>query len=566
MASMSVETAARPVHVLAAEAGSDRVGEAAGLVHAAGRHARSHVLAGARRGPAGEAGRVERLRQELALAAEAVAEALADDGTLLLVDAHAALAVPEMMRVLLDERSRGWDEAWSHVQQTVRARLGCPDTEAGPGWEVSLLERECPRLLELAYEINRRHLDAAEELRPGDVAHRRRVSLFREGGTKRLCLATLGVVGSGRAEVAPPWAGEAGRALADVRELRGGVVVPRPTPIDGRRWLVETRPALAAALTLALGEGWPREPDVLARLESLAFEPAFRGAFRSARRAARERLAELLRASLGLETDPDALVDVRLGSLRGRERPLLNVLGVVREHLRIAAGGWTPPAPRTVVIARETGAAGPGVERVLEVARAVARVVNDDERARGTLRVAVLGECPEPTARLLVAAADLSNQPGTAGSGAAGTRALALALGGALTLGTRDGTVRELESAVGAENLFLFGLASRETRAWSEGRFYRPQDVYAIDPLVRLSLDALVSSRYAPSPGAFDWVREWLLDPHDPWLVLADLGAYVHRQDEALAEFADPRAFTEKAIFTVARCRRFWADPRSLGS
>jgi starch phosphorylase len=259
-------------------------------------------------------------------------------------------------------------------------------------------------------------------------------------------------------------------------------------------------------------------------------------------------------------------VDVRLGSLRGRERPLLNVLGVVREHLRITAGGWTPPAPRTVVIAREAGPAGPGVERVLEVVRAVARVVNGDERARGALRVAVLGECPEPTARLLVAAADVSNQPGTAGAGAAGTRALALALGGALTLGTRDGTVRELESALGAENLFLFGLAPRETRAWSEGRFYRPQDVYALDPLVRLSLEALVSSRYAPAPGAFDWVREWLLDPHDPWLALADLGSYVHRQDEALAEFADPRAFTEKAVFTVARCRRFWADPRSLGA
>jgi starch phosphorylase len=251
--------------------------------------------------------------------------------------------------------------------------------------------------------------------------------------------------------------------------------------------------------------------------------------------------------------------------LRGRERPLLNVLGIVREHLRITAGGWTPPAPRTVVIAREGGAASPGVERVLEVARAVAEVVNRDERARGALRVAVLGECPEPTVRLLAGAADLSNQPGTAGSGAAGTRALAFALGGAVTLGTRDGTVRELENALGAENLFLFGLAPRETRAWSAGHVYRPQDVYAIDPLVRLSLDALVSPRYAPTPGAFDWVREWLLDPHDPWLVLADLGAYVHRQDEALAEFADPRAFTEKAILTLARGRRFWAKTGDRG-
>jgi starch phosphorylase len=190
----------------------------------------------------------------------------------------------------------------------------------------------------------------------------------------------------------------------------------------------------------------------------------------------------------------------------------------------------------------------------------VADAINRDERARKALSVAVLPACDDETTRLLAAAADLSNQPGTAGSGAAGPRALALAANGALTLGTRDGAVRELAEAVGKENLFLFGLDLLETHAWREGRVYRPQDVYAIDPLVRLSLDALVSTRYAPAPAAFAWVREELLDRQDPWLVLADLGSYLHRQDEALAEFADPRAFTEKAILTVGRARKFWVD------
>jgi starch phosphorylase len=270
-----------------------------------------------------------------------------------------------------------------------------------------------------------------------------------------------------------------------------------------------------------------------------------------------------------LETDPEALVDVRLGSLRGRERLLLGVLGLVREHLRITAGGWTPPAPRTVVIAREEGPMGPRVERRLEAARAVARVINDDERARAVLRVAVLPEASPATGHLLAAAADISNQPGTAGSGAAGARALGFAVNGAVTLGTRDGTVREIEHAVGTENLFLFGLGPLEARAWRDGRVYRPKDVYAIDPLVRRALDELLSERYAPEPGALDWgaldwVREWLLDENDPWLVLADFGEYVHRQDEALAEFADPRTFTEKAILTLGRSRRFWADSLEL--
>jgi starch phosphorylase len=326
----------------------------------------------------------------------------------------------------------------------------------------------------------------------------------------------------------------------------------------------DANPALGAALTLALGDRWQRDPEALADLEPLAFEAAFRGAFRKARRANREALGRLLSLAGGVETDPEALVDVRLGTLRSRERPLLTVLGLVREHLRIAAGGWTPPAPRTVVVAREAGASGPGAERLLRVVRVVADAINRDERARAALRVAVLPDCPEPTVRALAAGADLSNQPGSAGSRAAGAHAIGFAMNGAVTLGTRDGTVRELAEAVGADTLFVFGLGPLEARAWREGRVYRPQDVYTIDPLVRLCVDALVSTRYAPEPGAFDWVRQSLLDEHDPWLVLADLGSYVHVQDEALAEFADPRAFTEKAILNVARCRRFWVDQLSL--
>jgi starch phosphorylase len=213
-----------------------------------------------------------------------------------------------------------------------------------------------------------------------------------------------------------------------------------------------------------------------------------------------------------------------------------------------------------VVLARAAEAAAEDGEPIVALLQAVAAAINRDPRVEGALRVAVLPACEEDELRRLAGAADLSNQPGTAGSGAAGARALGLAANGAVTLGTADGTVRELVEVLSAENVFLFGLGPLETRAWREGRVYRPQDVYAIDPLVRLSLDALLSSRYAPEPGAHDWIRRELLDEHDPWLVIADLGAYIHRQDEALAEFAHPRAFTEKAIVTLARARRFWVD------
>jgi starch phosphorylase len=365
--------------------------------------------------------------------------------------------------------------------------------------------------------------------------------------------------------MASPWGeGPVGEIMAHLNEARDGAVRPRPTQVSARRWLDEGNPAMTRILTLALGERWRSEPETLDELETLAFDPAFRGAFRSARRANRERLAGHLRDTLGLETDTDALVDLTLGVRDGRERLILVVLGLIREHLRITAGGWTPPAPRTVVIGCRSGAGDPYAVRALAVAEAVADVVNRDPAARPVLRVAVLPECSDPALLEIAAAADLSNQSSTAGSGSAGTRALALSVNGAVTLGTRDGTVREIEEAVGEENMFLFGLGPHEARAWREGRVYRPRDVYTIDPLVRRALDELVSTRYAPEPGAHDWVKDSLLDPVDPWLVLADFGEYVHRQDEALAEFADPRTFTEKAILTLGRSRRFWSRPLEL--
>jgi starch phosphorylase len=545
-----------PVHVVAAEAGSERAAELALALRAGGHAVREHVLPPA---VASEAGDAERLRRELHLVVGAVRDALADGGTLVLADERVSLAVPQMLRVLLDERGLGWDEAWARTRSATVSRFGSPKSEPGrPFWLVSFLEKEEPRLLELLFEINRRHLDEVGALWPGDDQRRRRLSLFREGEGRRLRPGPLAVIGSVHADVATPWEGPAAETLADLAVLRGKALRARPTPVFARRWLAEGNPALAELLALTLGERWAHDPSVFSRLEALAFDPAFRGAFRAARRTNRERLAARLRDAAGVDIHPDSLVDVRLGAMAPHERPLLSVLGLVREHLRLTAGGWTPPAPRTVVLARVAEAAGPGGERLARLMRSVADAVDRDEKARPALRVVVLPACDDETTQLLAAAADLSSQPGTAGSGAAGARALGFAVNGAVTLGTRDGAVRELEEAAGAENLFLFGLGPVEAHAWREGHVYRPQDVYAIDPLVRLSLDALVSTRYAPAPGAFDWVRQELLDQRDPWLVLADLGSYLHRQDEALAEYADPRAFTEKAILTLARARRFW--------
>jgi starch phosphorylase len=545
------------LHVVAMESGLDRAAELVPAARRSGRTVVGHVL----RPPLAGEPEAARLGDEQALLRAAARECLDDEGVLLLADERGALVVPEAMRVLLDERGLGWDDAWARVGASTIARFGSPKSEPSrPFWTVPFLEAADPRLLEIVYEINRRHLDVVEARWPGDVDRRRRLSIVREGDPKRLRPGVIAILAARRADVATPWDGPAGEILADLAVLCSRTLHSRPTPVFVRSWLHDANPELGRLLTDTVGRGWAKDPSALGRLEGLAFDAGFRSRFRDLRRASRERLGTHLRAHAGIETSPEALVDVRVGALGAHERPLLTALWLVREHLRLATGGWRPPAARTVVVARSAEAAGDGSDRVVALLEAVAVAINVDPRVEDALRVAVLPACEEDELRRLAGCADLSSQPGTAGSGAAGARALGLAVNGAVTLGTADGTVRELVEVVSAENVFLFGLGPLETRAWREGRVYRPQDVYAIDPLVRLSLDALLSTRYAPFPGAHDWVRHELLDEHDPWLVIADFGAYIHRQDEALAEFADPRAFTEKAVITLARARRFWVD------
>src|SRR6185436_19919975 len=327
-------------------------------------------------------------------------------GTLLLADERGAIAIPERMRILLDEQQLGWDEAWARTGASLVARFGSPHSEPSrPYWTIAHLEREQPRLLEILYEINRRHLDAVEAAWPGDGGRRRRLSLIRETTPRRLRLGQLAIVACGRTTIAAPWDGPAGEILADFGALRGAALADDSTAVFARRFVVDSNPKLAALLEGKLGSAW-------------------RATLRVSPSSSRWRLGALGVDAAGAPLDPESLVDVRLGNFAPHERPLLSVLWLVREHLRLAAGGWTPPAPRTVVLARHDPTGGPGDERLFRLLRAVGDAINADERVRSALRVAVLPRCDAAAIQLLVAGADLANEPGTAGSGAAGARAL----------------------------------------------------------------------------------------------------------------------------------------------
>ena len=443
--------------------------------------------------------------------------ALADGGTLLLADERGALAMAEMMRVRLDEQGLGWDEAWARTRAATVSRFGSPTSQPRRPFWLGFLEQEEPRLIEILYEINRRHLDEVERRWPGDGERRRRLSLFREGEARRLRPGPLAVIGLGTRRRGDAL-GRAGRrdARRPRRPARQGAARAADA-VFARRWLAEGNPPLAELLAQTLGAALGERSGALRAARDAGLRRLLPRRVPQVRRANRERLAARLREAAGVETDPDALVDVRLGLLAGHERPLLNVarpgarapaphrrrLDPPRSADASSSPAW--PRPKTRAASGSSAYCTPWPTPSTATS-ARARRSGSRSCPRATTRPG--GSWPRaPTS---------SNQPGTAGSGAAGARALGLAVNGAVTLGTRDGTVCELEAAVGAENLFLFGLGPLETHAWREGRVYRPQDVYAIDPLVRLSLDALASSRYAPTPGAFDWVKDELFDPQRP--------------------------------------------------
>jgi starch phosphorylase len=476
-------------------------------------------------------------------------------------DTHPAVAVAELMRLLVDVHGMGWDEAWEITRRTFAYTNHTLLPEALEKWKVEMFGSVLPRHLEIVYEINRRFLDDVRHRYPGDGGRVARLSLIDETGGRSVRMAHLASVGSHRINGVAALHTELLKAevLRDFHDLWPEKFVNVTNGVTPRRFLVLANPRLAALVSEAIGDGWPKDLEELRRLEPLAGDAAFQARWRAVKRANKADLAAVVEARAGVACDPDSLFDVQVKRIHEYKRQHLNVLHVIALWQRLRREPTAAAPARTVLFG---GKAAPGyrmAKLMIKLVHSVAEVVNADPLTRGRLRVAFIPDYNVKNCMPIFPAAELSEQISTAGKEASGTGNMKFAMNGALTIGTLDGANVEIREAVGAENFFLFGLTVEEIRRRrAEG--YRPRELYEADPALRDVIDALADGRFSRGDRSlFRPIVDQLLGD-DPWLLLADFRSYVECQAEVERAYLDPGRWTRMSILNTARMGRFSSD------
>jgi starch phosphorylase len=476
-------------------------------------------------------------------------------------DTHPAVAVAELMRLFVDVHGMGWDEAWEITRRTFAYTNHTLLPEALEKWKVEMFGSVLPRHLEIVYEINRRFLGEVGRLYPGDGERAARLSLIDEGGGRSVRMAHLASVGSHRINGVAALHTELLKTdvLRDFHELWPEKFVNVTNGVTPRRFLALANPRLAALVTEAAGDGWPKDLERLRCLEPLAEDASFRARWRAVKRANKADLSAVVRERAGVACDPDSLFDVQVKRIHEYKRQHLNVLHVIALWQRLRRDPSATAPPRTVLFG---GKAAPGyrmAKLVIKLVHSVAEVVNADASTRDRLRVAFIPDYNVKNCMPIFPAAELSEQISTAGKEASGTGNMKFAMNGALTIGTLDGANVEIREAVGAENFFLFGLTVEEIpRLRAAG--YRPRDLYERDPVLRGVIDTLADGTLSGGDTSlFRPILDSLLGD-DAWLLLADFRSYVECQAEVERAYLDEERWTRMSILNTARMGFFSSD------
>jgi starch phosphorylase len=483
----------------------------------------------------------------------------ADKFAIQLNDTHPTLAVPELMRLLVDVHGLGWDEAWAITSRSFGYTNHTLMPEALETWPLPLFAQLLPRHLEIVYEINRRFLEDVRARFPGDEGRIRRMSLIDERGERAVRMAHVAAVAShtinGVAALHSRLLRETVmRDFAEVYPERFTNVTNGVTP---RRFVALANPRLARLLDETIGQGWLRDLDRLGDLHRWAEDPGLRDRFRAVKRANKADLAGWLRAAHGVSVDPSALLDAQCKRIHEYKRQHLAVLHVAWLYRRILNGEAV--TPRTVLFA---GKAAPGyrmAKLIVRLIHGVARTLAADPKARDVLRVVFVPDFNVKNAQRIYPAADLSEQISTAGFEASGTGNMKFAMNGALTIGTLDGANVEIRDAVGADDFFLFGMTADEVSAL-RARGYRPGEVVAADGELGEIVSWIAQGRFSPGEaGLFEPLVRSLVE-QDPFFVLADFRSYVTCQERVARAWADPDGWTRAAVRNVAGMGAFSSD------
>ena len=476
-------------------------------------------------------------------------------------DTHPTLAVPELMRILLDEAHLGWDEAWNITERTLAYTNHTLLPEALEKWPLAWFEMVLPRHLEIVFEINRRLLDGVRSRFPGDEGRLKNVSLIEEGAERKIRMANMAIVGSHSTNGVAAIHSKLLRSMTvkDLAELFPERFNNKTNGVTPRRWLMLSNPALAKAITDAIGDSWISNLDELRRLKPLSGDKSFQDVFGSAKREAKSKFSDWLKATSGQIVDPETIFDAQVKRIHEYKRQLLNVLRIVVLYNRLRDNPSLEMTPRTFFFAGKAAPAYRLAKLIIKLITNLAGTIDGDPAVRGRLKVVFLPEYCVSLAERLIPATEVSNQISTAGYEASGTSNMKFMMNGALTIGTRDGATIEMAEEAGEENFFLFGLTADEV-AGSQG-WYSPQWHYEHEVETRQALDMIQSDHFSRNePGIFATIGELLLKNGDFYRHLADLTAYLDADKRLCDLYADPRAWAQKAILNVASSGKFSSD------
>jgi starch phosphorylase len=477
-------------------------------------------------------------------------------------DTHPAIAIPELMRILVDMHEFPWEKAWDITVKTFGYTNHTILPEALEKWPVMLMERVLPRHLLIIYEINRRFLEEVSRRFPEDVDRIQRMSLIEEGKDKKVRMAHLAIVGSHSVN---------GVAALHTHLLKTGIfkdffeMYPekfnnKTNGITQRRWLRKCNPRLSDLISKQIGDNWITDLSQLKKLVSFAEDSAFRDEWHQVKWANKKQLAGYISKITGVEVNVESLFDCQVKRIHEYKRQLLNVLHVIHLYNQIKTNPQAPFVPRTILFA---GKAAPGylmAKLIIKLINSVEEWINADPDVQGRLKVVFLPNYRVSLAEKIIPAVDLSEQISTAGTEASGTGNMKFALNGALTIGTLDGANIEIKEEVGDENIFIFGLTAEEVLNKKRSG-YNPFSYYESIPALKKVIDMIANGYFSPShPSLFKPIVDSLLYQGDAYMLLADFESYVQCQQRVSEVYLDPEAWTRKSILNVANMGKFSSD------
>jgi starch phosphorylase len=487
---------------------------------------------------------------------------LADHIAIQLNDTHPVLAIPELMRLLLDHYHLSWNEAWNISRNIFGYTNHTLLPEALETWSVNLLEKLLPRHLVIIYEINHDFLQEVSSHYPGDIDMLRRMSIIGEDGERHIRMSHLAIVGSHKVNGVAELHTHLMKTTLfnDFERLYPNKIINKTNGITPRRWLEEANAELTVLINNTIGEGWKGNLAELKKLIPFANDHSFRTEFQRIKHNNKQRLANFIQQKLGIEINPNSMFDVQIKRMHEYKRQLLNILHVITLYNRIHANPDIDIVPRTVIFAGKAAAGYMMAKRIIKLINSVADVINHDPIVAGRLKVVFIPNYDVSNALKIIPAADLSEQISTAGMEASGTGNMKLALNGALTIGTLDGANIEIREEVGEDNIFIFGLTAKGVASLRQ-QGYHSWDYYHANDELKQVLDMISSGYFLPSePSIFQPIVDSLTYGNDNFMLLADYDDYIACQQRVDSLYKNQDEWTHKAILNVANMGKFSSD------